>query len=163
MPFIVPVFQNNMAKYFDSESMLYAMGPMGPPGDVEGVMSPGTAHGWSESVAMASAAVFPPSVTIPAAQAAMFGQLQSWSHAADGNGAMLKAAIDLFYSVYALGCLPLFAAIPPVQCPIDSNFQFVLDGLSHSDWAQNCGNSISDWLKTATWIQTVSGAGGTWT
>ena len=151
-----------MAKYFDSESGVYTTPVEGLPGDIEGMMSPGTANGWAESVAMASATIIPPSVTVSAAQIAMFAQLQTWNHKVDSKGMMLKASIDIFYAVYALGCLPLFAAIPPVQCPIDSNFSSGMDGISHTDWAGNCGNTISDWLKTATWVQTITGAAGSW-
>ena len=66
-------------------------------------------------------------------------------------------------ATFALGCLPLHAAVPPVQCPIESNFQSGMDGLDHTGWAENCGNTISDWLKTGTWVNVPSGAAGTWT
>ena len=108
MPFLVPVFANNMARYFDPESPAYE----GVTGDVSGVASPGTAKGWSESLKLASTAIFPPSVTIPAAEAAPYGILAGWSTNNDSAGNVLKSAIDAFYATYAAGCLPAFAAVP---------------------------------------------------
>ena len=85
MPFLVPVFANNMARYFDSESPAYE----GVKGDISGVASPGTAKGWAESLKLASTAIFPPSVSIPAAEAACFGVLAGWSTSNDSNGNIL--------------------------------------------------------------------------
>ena len=156
MPFLVPVFANNMARYFDSESPAYE----GVKGDISGVASPGTAKGWSESLKLASTAIFPPSVSIPAAEAACFGVLAGWSTSNDSNGNILKAGIDAFYAAYAPGCLPAFAAVPPTQCPIESTFPSGLGGLSHTQWATNCGNVISSWLQTGIWTNVSSGATG---
>jgi|TARA_R100000005_G_scaffold94504_1_gene72724 hypothetical protein len=158
MPFLVPVFANNMARYFDPESPAYE----GVTGDVSGVASPGTAKGWSESLKLASTAIFPPSVTIPAAEAAAYGILAGWSTNNDSAGNVLKSAIDAFYATYAAGCLPTFAAVPPTQCPIESTYPGGMSGISHTMWATNCGNVIANWLLTGTWTNTFSGATGPW-
>ena len=158
MPFLVPVFANNMARYFDSESPAYE----GVKGDISGVASPGTAKGWSESLKLASTAIFPPSVSIPAAEAACFGVLAGWSTSNDSNGNILKSGIDAFYVAYAPGCLPAFVAVPPTQCPIENTYPSGLGGISHTQWAMNCGNVISTWLQQGTWTQTSNGATGPW-
>tara|TARA_R110001592_G_scaffold1578_6_gene9305 strand:+ start:2457 stop:2936 length:480 start_codon:yes stop_codon:yes gene_type:complete len=158
MPFIVPIFANNMAKYFDAESPAYE----GVKGDISNVASPGTAKAWAESIKMASGAIFPPSVTLSPAELAMFGSLAGWNAAADGAGSVLKSAIDVFYATYAPGCLPAFAAVPPVQCPIESTFASGMAGLSHTMWATNCGNTIASWINTGVWVNVNSGAAGPW-
>ena len=158
MPFFFFLFANNMARYFDPESPAYE----GVKGDISGVASPGTAKGWAESLKLASTAIFPPSVSIPAAEAACFGVLAGWSTSNDSNGNILKAGIDAFYAAYAPGCLPAFAAVPPTQCPIESTFPAGLGGLSHTQWAMNCGNVISSWLQTGIWTNVSSGATGPW-
>ena len=158
MPFLVPIFQMNMAKYFDSESMLYSPAS----GDISEVASPGTAKGWSESMKLASAAIFPPSVTIAAAEGAMYGMLAGWSTSNESAGDMLVASIDVFYATLALGMLPLHAAVPPMQAPIAAQFSAGMDGLGHTDWAQNVGNSIATWVQSGTWVNIPSGAAGPW-
>jgi len=159
MPFLVPIFANNMAKYFDAESPLF-QGP--PAGDVSGVASPGTAKAWAESLKLASPSIFPPSATIAAAEAAAFGVISGTSHVADTQGNIIKSGIDAFYATYAPGCLPAFAAIPPTQCPIENTFPSGMGGLPHTQWAMNCGQVIANWIQQGTWTQTSNGATGPW-
>lgn len=159
MPFLVPIFVANMAKYFDSDSPMFE----GVKGDVSNVASPGTAKGWAESIKLASASIFPPSITLSASELAMFGALAGWHANNDGAGRMLKSAIDVFYATYAPGCLPAFAAIPPIQCPIENTFSSGMDGLTHTQWATNCGNEIANWIPKGTWTSlTPTGASGPW-
>jgi hypothetical protein len=156
MPFLVPIFVNNMAKYFDPESPAYE----GVKGDIANVASPGTAKAWAESIKLASPSIFPPSLTISAAEMAMFGVLAGWNASNDSAGSMLKSGLDAFYATYAPGCLPSFAAVPPTQCPIESTFASGMAGASHTMWATNCGNVISSWINTGTWASTPAGPGG---
>mgnify|MGYP003627202688 CR=1 FL=1 len=158
MPFLVPIFANNMARYFDSESMLY----QGVSGDISEVASPGSAKAWAESIKLGSAAIFPPSVTIAAAELAMYGALAGWSTSNDSAGDMLVASIDIFYATLGLGMLPLHAAVPPMQAPISGQFSAGMDGLGHTDWATNCGNAIASWVQSGTWVNIPSGAAGPW-
>jgi|TARA_B100000902_G_scaffold208224_1_gene198271 hypothetical protein len=157
MPFLVPIFANNMAKYFDPESPLYE----GVAGDSQAA-SPGTAAAWAESIKLGSTAIVPPSTTIAAAEQAMYGALAGWNNNNDDSGQMLKDAIDVFYSVYAPGCLPAFAAVPPTQCPIEQSYPSGMSGISHTQWASNVGNVIANWLNTGIWTNTSSGATGPW-
>ncbi len=150
MPFLVPIFANNMAIYFDDKSPNF-----------KGIKGPtDTAKAWSESVKLASPSIFPPSITIAAAEAAMFTVLASWSYQSDSAGSTLKSAIDAFYATYAPGCLPSFAAVPPTQCPIESTFAAGMAGIPHTMWAVNCGNVIANWINTGTWVSTPAGPGG---
>jgi|TARA_Y100000310_G_scaffold329781_1_gene400264 hypothetical protein len=157
MPFIVPLFVNNMSKYFDPASSTY----VGVKGDSVAA-SPGTAKAWAESIKLGSPSIFPPSVTIAAAESAMYGALSGWSSNSDSAGSVLKSAIDTFYATYAPGCLPAFAAVPPSGCPIEQTFATGMSGAPHTAWATDCGNVIANWISTGMWTNTSSGASGPW-